>query len=126
VILLFSIIMLAPTENPCTLSGAQYYPLPGYPNCYIQCSLERMFVKPCPKYLVWNARVNVCDWPTKASDSNYGSSSSSTSNSNYGGAPSYSYGRKKRATTERKKRFFPGFPPPIASEVPIGKCSSLP
>ena len=73
-----------------------------------------MFVKPCPANLVWNTRINVCDWPTVASSSsrdNYGASSygKTAESSSYGsdsnaGASSYSYGRKKRATAERKKR----------------------
>ncbi|UJR28695.1 hypothetical protein I4U23_009924 [Adineta vaga] len=115
-----------PTENPCTINGAQFYPIPGYPRCYIQCSLERMYVKPCPNYLVWNSRINVCDWPTiaeyPAGNNNYGSSSYGTSNNNYGSGSSYSYGRKKRSTVERKKRFFPGglFSDPINFEVPLG------
>jgi hypothetical protein len=105
---LFFILILAPTDNPCTPYGPQYYPLPGYPNCYIQCAFERLFVKPCPANLVWNARINVCDWPTvasyPASNNNYASTSYGTDNSYNGGSSSYSYGRKKRATTERKKR----------------------
>jgi hypothetical protein len=82
-----------------------------------------MYVKPCPYDLVWNARVNVCDWPTvgdysaSGSGNNYGSSSYNTGNTNYGSGPSYSYGRKKRSTTERKKRFFNN---PTSFEVPLG------
>jgi len=116
-------------DNPCTAYGPQYYPLPGYPNCYIQCVFERPIVKPCPGDLVWNARINVCDWPTVAaaaspgygatpygnngntySSSSYGNSRSTyaspsyvPANSNYGGSSSYPYGRKKRSTIERKK-----------------------
>ena len=137
------ITFLVPTENPCTIGGPQYYPIPGAPNCYIQCSLDRMFVKPCPYNLVWNTRVNACDWPTvgeypAAGNTDYGSS--------------YSYGRKKRSIAERKKRHMGGsgyggrgsggsgyggrdsgyggrgsgyggrgFGGPIVSEVPLGK-----
>ncbi|CAF2526411.1 unnamed protein product [Rotaria sp. Silwood2] len=108
-----------PTVNPCTPFGSQYYPLPGYPNCYIHCAFGRLFVKPCPTYLVWNTRVHSCDWPTLGSPfgsddygttsySNSGSKSGSasyeTSNTNYAMPQTYSYGRKKRSTIERKKR----------------------
>ncbi|CAF4444987.1 unnamed protein product, partial [Adineta steineri] len=82
-------------ENPCTPYGPEYYPLSGYPNCYIQCAFERPIVKPCPGDLVWNARINLCDWATvapAASYDNYGSSSYGTVKSNYGSAPSSSYG----------------------------------
>jgi hypothetical protein len=75
-----------------------------------------MFIKPCPYDLVWNSVVNACDWPT-AGDNNYGSSSYNTGNNNFKSAPSPSYGRKKRATTERKKRFFNN---PTSFEVPLG------
>ena len=81
---------LAPTENPCTAYGPQYFPLPGYPHCYIQCAFERLFVKPCPANLVWNSRINVCDWPTVATNNNnYGSSSYGNSGSSYGSSSSY-------------------------------------
>ena len=125
---MFFILVLALTTNPCTLSGPQFYAIPGYPHCYIQCALERAYVKPCPNDLVWNTRVNVCDWPTvaeyPAGNNNYGSSSYGTSNTNSGSGSSYSYGRKKRSTTERKKRFFPGgglFSRPKSFEVPLGE-----
>ncbi|CAF4727455.1 unnamed protein product [Rotaria sp. Silwood1] len=110
-----------PTVNPCTLFGSQYYPLPGYPHCYIQCAFGRLFVKPCPTYLVWNPRVNICDWPIVASPisnddysttsygnsgSKSGSSSYETMNKNYAMSSTYPYGRKKRSTIERKKRSF--------------------
>ncbi|CAF0902973.1 unnamed protein product [Adineta steineri] len=116
-----------PTQNPCTLDGPQYFPLPGYPQCYIQCALDIMYVKPCPHVLVWNPRINVCDWPTVAEypayDNNYGSSSYGAASTNYESGPSNSYGRKKRSTSERKKRFFPGGfggGRPISMEVPVG------
>ncbi|CAF0953406.1 unnamed protein product [Adineta steineri] len=115
------------TQNPCTLDGPQYFPLPGYPQCYIQCALDIMYVKPCPHVLVWNPRINVCDWPTVAEypayDNNYGSSSYGAASTNYESGPSNSYGRKKRSTSERKKRFFPGGfggGRPISMEVPVG------
>ena len=105
-----------PTKNPCTPFGSQYYSLPGYPNCYIHCSFGRLFVKPCPLYLVWNSRINSCDWPTVASPmssddygatsySNSGSKSGSstyeTTNTNYAMPSLYWYGRGKSPTFER-------------------------
>ncbi|CAF1104865.1 unnamed protein product [Rotaria sordida] len=112
-----------PPKNPCTLNSPQYYPLPGYPHCYIQCSFEHMFVKPCPPELVWNALINVCDWPTapySTDDNSYGPSS--YSNNNYQSGSSYSYGRKKRSTIERKKLFRHGNPFPSLTklDVPLG------
>ncbi|CAF1167065.1 unnamed protein product [Rotaria sordida] len=110
-----------PTTNPCTLLGPQYHPLPGHPHCYIHCAFGRLFVKPCSPYLVWNARINNCDWPTIASPmsnndygttsysnrgSKSGSSSYETTNKNYAMSSMYPYGRKKRSTIERKKRNF--------------------
>jgi hypothetical protein len=120
----FYIFILAPAQNPCTAYGPQFYPLPGSPQCYIQCVFETPFVKPCPSILVWNAQINNCDWPATAqypandnsysspsygaSPNNYGSSSVVTSKTSSGSVSPYSYGRKKRSTMKRNKRFMSG------------------
>lgn len=49
---------------------------------------------------MWNSRINVCDWPTVATPSPYETTGGSTGS----GSTSYSYGKKKRSTVERKKR----------------------
>ena len=89
-----------------------------------------MYVKPCPADLIWNTEFNTCDWATTAeapADAistgavSYGSTSQSSNSDSQSG---YSYGRKKRSTKERKKRFFPFLPEfldPVASNVPLGK-----
>lgn len=115
-----------PTANPCTPFGPQYYPLPGYPHCYIQCAFGRLLVKPCPTNLVWNERIDVCDWPTVASPVThnyydktlYGnmrnfddSSSYQAANKNYRSTSMSSFGRKKRSIIERKKRGYEGYYP---------------
>lgn len=74
-----------------------------------------MFVKPCPGDLVWNAAINVCDWPIVAVD--IASSPIASDSGSYGSGPSASYGRKKRSALKRNKRFF-GFGPPIIDPVP--------
>jgi len=115
--------------NPCTQDGPQFFPLSSTPFCYIHCDGPYMFVKPCPGDLIWNAEINTCDWPTvievpsvpsvDTSSSSFSNMQSSNTNSQSG----YSYGRKKRATKERKKRFFPFLPEfldPVASKVPLG------
>jgi hypothetical protein len=57
-------------RNPCTQenidAGAFYFPSQD-PTKYVQCSeWEQCWVMPCPKGLVWDAGVNVCNWaPTK-------------------------------------------------------------
>ncbi|CAF3458145.1 unnamed protein product [Rotaria sp. Silwood1] len=112
-----------PPKNPCTINGPQLYPIPGYPHCYIQCALEHMFVKPCPPDLVWNTHINVCDWPTVPYSSDGNShDSSSHSTGNYQSVSSYSYGRKKRSTIDRKKLFRNGnpFPSLTKMDVPLG------
>lgn len=113
------------------MGGDQYFPLPGAPHCYIHCAYDNAVIKACPSVLVWNQAIQVCDWPATAApvgnDIGYGSLSygggqQKFAPSSYGGgnnyaasAPlpvrnipdsgsSYSYGRKKRSTTERKKR----------------------
>ncbi|CAF2917589.1 unnamed protein product [Rotaria sp. Silwood2] len=112
-----------PPKNPCTMDGPQLHPIPGYPHCYIQCALEKMFVKPCPPDLVWNPLIPVCDWPTvhySGDGNNYDSSSYGTNT--YQSGSSYSYGRKKRSTIERKKLFRTGNPFPSLTKmnVPLG------
>ena len=116
--------------------------MPGSPQCYIQCAFGRLLIKPCPFNLVWNARINVCDWSIVASPTDhndYGkqsfdnsrsydrSSTYETANNNYRSALRHSYGRKKRSTTERKKRAYQGYGgqyqgaimQPIYHQVPI-------
>lgn len=123
--LLFVYFILEPTKNPCTITGSQHYEIPGYPHCYIHCSLGQMFVKPCPPELVWNSLIGVCDWPTTVDyladeNNNVVSSSYSTSSSSYRNQPSFSNGRKKRSTTERKKHFRSAlFPSLIRLQAPI-------
>jgi hypothetical protein len=133
----FFLVILVPTQSPCSQNGPQFFPIPGVPQCYIQCVFDTFAVKPCPSFLVWNPKINVCDWPATGDNSaidntlqlpalatknnNYGPSTFSINRDNSGSGSSYSYGRKKRSTAERKKRFFPGGGPPIISEVPLGK-----
>ncbi|CAF3348170.1 unnamed protein product [Rotaria socialis] len=97
-----------PTTNPCKISGPQYHALSGYPHCYIHCSFGRVFIKPCPIDLVWNTRINSCDWPTIGSTVDNDDNSAiyyDSRNTNY----EHLYGRKKRSTTERKKRCLGGY-----------------
>ncbi|CAF4145514.1 unnamed protein product, partial [Rotaria magnacalcarata] len=97
-----------PTTNPCKISGSQYHALSGYPHCYIHCSFGRIFIKPCPTDLVWNTRINSCDWPTIGSTVDNDDSPAiyyDSRNTNY----EHLYGRNKRSTTERKKRCLSGF-----------------
>lgn len=65
-------------------------------------------MKPCPADLVWNTRINVCDWSTVAPTTD-NDDYTTTLNTNQGFTPTYSYGRKKRSTVERKKRNLAGF-----------------
>ena len=85
-------------QNPCSaLGGDQYFPLPGSPQCYIQCAFDNAVIKACPSILVWNQAIQVCDWPGTAaplgSDVGYGSSSYGGGNQNYG-SPSYGGGNQ--------------------------------
>jgi hypothetical protein len=103
------------TENPCTDFSQQYFALPGNPNCYIQCAFNRMFVKPCPGELTWNAAIDACDWPIAEGEID-SSSQVGDSSGRDTGSSAY-YGRKKRSALKRNKRFF-GFGPPIIDPVP--------
>ena len=126
-LVLFFILIVVPTESPCTPRGPQYFALPSSPHCYIQCLFQRMLIKPCPNPLVWNQRFNICDWPTvidsSAADENFVPSSSNFGNTNSRSASSYLYGRTKRSTTERKKLSMINNPFPSLNrlQAPIGK-----
>ena len=83
---------------------------------------------------MWNSRINVCDWPTVATPAPYEATGVSTG----GGSTSYSYGKKKRSTVERKKRGYesrgygnknykhrrPNFPMLPFPPFPIGMLST--
>ena len=101
------------------------------PSCYIHCSNGIGYVRPCPRGLTWNVEIDACDWldmpetvvvppvPQQPSLISYGS---------YSGAQQNAYGRKKRSTTERKKRFMPFLPEfldPIRSKAVIGNLDLI-
>ncbi|CAF3173272.1 unnamed protein product [Rotaria socialis] len=92
------------TKNPCTINGPQLYPIPGYPQCYIQCAFGLMFVKPCPGDLVWNALINVCDWSTVPDPVDDNNSDDLSNSNNNPKSPSYhSSRREKRSLNQLKK-----------------------
>lgn len=115
--------------NPCTKTGPQFFPIAAVPHCYIHCSNGEGRIRACSEGLLWNTEFETCDWPipTKVEPVPEKSVVNPFVLKTMEGFTSprvNSYGRMKRATKERKKRFMPFLPEYldiVHDTAPLGK-----